>query len=95
MQGCLERKIPNHIEELRIENCQIDTQMTRELLLQFNGNCYLKRFGLVNAGVKDDMMDSLCEFATESSYLEEIDISYNRLSPFSFEKLMNVLATND
>lgn len=69
--------------------------MTRELLCQFNGNCYLKRFGLVNAGVKDDMMDSLCEFATESSYLEEIDISYNQLSPLSFQKLMNVLANND
>jgi hypothetical protein len=60
MKGVLVRKIPNHLEELRLENCQIDPRMTRELLNQFNGNCYLKRFGLVNSHVEDDMMDSLC-----------------------------------
>ena len=69
--------------------------MTRELLNQFNGNCYVKRFGLVNAHVEDDMMDSLCLFTQESPYLEEIDISYNKLKPSSFGKLMNTLATNN
>ena len=94
MKGVLERRIPNHLEELRLENCRIEPKITRELVDLFAGACYIKRIGLVDAKLQDDTMDKFCSFVADSAYLEEIDISYNKLRPASFSKLVHVLANN-
>ena len=48
IQDVFERQIPHHLEELRIENCTIDAQVTRALLESMTGRSYLKKFGLVD-----------------------------------------------
>ena len=41
LAGLLEKKIPNHLEELRIENCKSDTNIIRGLLHLLNQRCMI------------------------------------------------------
>ena len=58
----LERKIPNHLEELRIENCKIEPSIATELVEAIAQKCYLTKLALVNAKFTVEAFDKLCLF---------------------------------
>ena len=94
LTNILTRKIPNQLEELRIENCKIEPSLTTALLEALNEKCYLKKLSLVNANFTVEAFNYLCDFVRESYYLEEIDLSWNHLRPSSFYVLLEILAGN-
>ena len=73
----MERKIPNELEELRIENCTIETTVTARLLEQINNKRYLKKLGLVNANFSVNAMKYLSLFVEHAPYLIDLDLSRN------------------
>lgn len=53
IQPLLVKKIPNHLEELRLENCKISTDITMQLLEVLNQRCYISKLSLVNINMND------------------------------------------
>lgn len=85
LQGVLEKKVPHHLEELRIENCYLDAQTTRELIEILYSKSYIKRVGLVKAKVNHDIMDNyICQLVLKSTHLIELDLTFNQLLPPDF-----------
>ena len=69
IQPILHAKIPNHLEELRIENCKltgIDTQKILEILLE---QSFLKKLAFVDAGFTSEGFNMLIEFATKNIHM--------------------------
>ena len=56
---------------------------------------FLKRISLIDAHINHDIMHKyFCNFIVSSKYLEEINISDNKLMPKSFIRFFEVLASN-
>jgi hypothetical protein len=45
----LHKPIPHHLEELRIENCKIESDVTRELIELLSEKSFVSKLGLVDA----------------------------------------------
>ena len=95
MKVILQRGIPNHLEELRIENCKIDASTTKKLIEYLNIRCYTRKIALVQANLNDESFKSFCEFFVDSSNIKEIDISWNQLKPVSFARFLALLPDNN
>lgn len=54
LRPLLQRKIPNHLEELRIENCKMGEEITRGLLTTLLERCYITKLGLVNVNLNEE-----------------------------------------
>jgi Ran GTPase-activating protein (RanGAP) involved in mRNA processing and transport len=90
----LQKGIPNHLEELRIENCNIPGDVARELISCINQKSYLKCLSLVNVNLNDDAFGGIIEFVKESNLLEEIDISWSNLRSSSIASFLEILKSN-
>ena len=88
------RKIPNHLEELRIENCKIENKITTNLVEVINQKCYLKKLGLVSANITVEAFKNLCIFVETAPYLNDLDLSWNHIRPQDFANLLRILSTN-
>ena len=89
------RKIPNNLEELRIENCKIERTITSELIDKINHRCYLEKLGLVNANISIAAFKGLCVFIEKSPHLRDLDLSWNHIRPSEFAILLEILSTNN
>ena len=75
MLPLLQKVQPNHLEELRVENCKTSEEIMTGLARQLNERCFLKKLGLVNVKINDESFDILCDFVFYSDTLEELDIN--------------------
>jgi len=94
LEPFIDRKIPNNLEELRIEYCKIDPSTTTSLIESLYERRHLRRLSLVNVDFTDESFNCLCWFVLESYHLEQIDLSWNNLRPQNFYGLLQVLANN-
>lgn len=88
-----QRKIPNHLEELRIENCKMSQEVTLNLIESIAEKSYLKKLGLVNVNINEEAFAILTEYITEST-LTELDISWGNVSYISMSYFLEVLSDN-
>ena len=91
-RNLLKRKIPNHLEEMRLENCKIEPATTTRLLEAMLDKCFLKKVALVNCNLTAESLDLLRELLQKSSYIEEIDITWNYLKPINYASFIDELA---
>jgi len=75
------KRVPYHLEELRIEHCQMSPQTTAYLLDELEHKSYLRKLVLVNVGLNEKCMTNLCSFIATNKYIECLDVSWNRLMP--------------
>lgn len=94
IEDLLSKKLPNNLEELRIENCKIEQGVTRKLVKMLHRSS-LRKLSLVNANLLEDSFEDLCLFVDDASYLQEIDVSWNKLRPNSFFRLLDIIANNN
>lgn len=81
LQNIVLKKIPNHLEELRIEQCFTEPNVIRSLLQSITKRCVIKKLGLVDARLNHNIVEKhICELVLRSSFLEELDISQNQLT---------------
>ena len=84
----LHRRFPNHLEELRIENCNISGEVMRELMSDINHKSYLRSLSLVNVNLTDDTFVGVLDLVRDSNLLEEIDISWSNLRSSSISAFL-------
>ena len=94
IEDLLAKKLPNNLEELRIENCRIEQGVTRQLMKMLKRSS-LRKLSLVNANLLEDSFEDLCQFVDDANYLQEIDVSWNKLRPISFYRLLDIIAKNN
>ena len=70
MKKVLSHKIPNHLEELRIEQCLTEPQVIRDLLECVCWESSLRKLGLVEAKINQKMIEEqICDLLENSQYL--------------------------
>ena len=74
MRPLLQATIPNHLEELRVENCKLPMIGASRLLRLIEQRSSLRKLGLVNVAFNDYSALSLCNFVKDSLYLDELRI---------------------
>ena len=57
-------------------------------------NSQLSKLSLVNANQTENSFDKVINFLKESEYLKELDLSWSKLPPTSWKKLLHVIAEN-
>ena len=73
----LEKKVPNHLHELRIENCKVVPEAIEFLVESLAKLSAVSLLGLVNANMTADTFKNLAKYAKNSQYLTELDVSDN------------------
>jgi len=68
------RRIPHHLEELRLENLKILPNISDKLITMLNERCSISKLGLVDVNLNENSFATLCEYIDYSSYLTELDI---------------------
>jgi len=94
MLPILQRKVPHHLEELRIENVKISPDITSQLFDALHERSYLTKLGLVNMNFNAYSFQKFCDFIETSNTLEEFDISWAKVGHLSLEVLLEVLSRN-
>ena len=94
LHGLTARRVPDHLEELRIVNCKILNGTTKLVLENLNQRSYLSKLSLVDASLSEATMTLLCTFVQTNRYIETIDISWNNLRPQDFRPFLELLRDN-
>lgn len=91
------KKIPNHLEELRIENCHPISATSMETIVEaLHAENSLKILGLVRTPMSTETFLQLALCIKNSSFLTEIDISDNQiLDPTVYVKMLKAISKND
>ena len=94
IKDLLERPKPYNLSTLRIINCKIAAQHTRDLIKLIRETNHLKVLGLVNCRIDDNSMSELGMVLQESTRMQELDISWNVLKLQSYLNLIVGLGAN-
>lgn len=92
LRPLLVNPIPDHLEELRIENCKIAPETTRELIDILNEKSFISRLSLVNVGLNDESFGQLCDYLEATPSLEEISIAWAAVSPSYMHRFLQIVA---
>ena len=90
----LERPKPYNLQTLRLINCKIQTQHTRDLIKLIRETNNIRTLGLVNCKITDEAMSELGMVLQESKSMQELDISWNVLKMQSYLNLIIGLGSN-
>jgi len=90
----VEKRSPNHLEELRIEKCKMGSNICGKLIDMLNERSFLKKLALVDVGLDDHCVDNLCGYLCYSFNLEELDISSAAVSPKKMLRFLEVISEN-
>lgn len=90
----IQRKIPFHLEELRIENCKIEKDVTLKLIKILNEKSYIQKLGLVDIGIEEEAFKELCSLVSNNTQIIEIDIRKTQVKPLKFLEFIKIVHTN-
>lgn len=76
-----ERRLPHHLEELKIIDCKINQTLIQQLLDALLKKSQIKKFALVNAMHSELTFDKLVAYVGQSEYLRELDVSWSTVRP--------------
>ena len=80
MRPLLNKRLPNHLEELKLIDCHINSSHVYRLMESIvESKCQLRVLALVNASPSESSFDLVCQFLEESDYLKELDLSWSKL----------------
>lgn len=88
------RPRPNHLQILRLIDCRMPPQVTRELISHIKEHNQLRVLGLVNANISHTSMEDIGIILAESKTIRELDISWNVLKPECYNTLITSLGEN-
>jgi len=83
--------IPDNLSTLKIERCQISKEATYDLVSILSNKNYLRCLSLVSVNFDAESIGVMCELLEKKNYLEELDLSDNRLDPKLFLPLLKSL----
>jgi translation elongation factor EF-Ts len=73
----INKKVPNHLEELRIENCRVNLDAMESLITTISEQGSLRQLALVQAKMTAETFGILGSYLKSAQYMVELDISNN------------------
>ena len=83
---------PSNLATLKIEKCQISKQTTLELVKCLQGKCYIRNLALVGVNFDQESVRELCVYLAKKPYVEDLDLSDNRMDPKLFRLILEALS---
>lgn len=91
----LARPSPKNLFELKLVNCQTAPRIIEQLLQFMTAEKVpLRAFALVRMNLHTHGLQLVAKFLNESSFLEDLDLSWNNLIPSDFKLFLEVLSNN-
>lgn len=89
------KRVPMHLEELKLFSCRISTSVLHDLLTMFRETkCQIKSLALVKTGFNKEAFFELMRYVSESEFLEQLDISWCEVTCNEFREFFNMLGQN-
>ena len=82
---------PNNLTVLKIERCQISREATLGIVRFLRDQSYVRVVSLVRVSFDAESIGVMCQYLTTKPYVEELDLSDNRLEPRVFRPLLVAL----
>ena len=89
-----EKRVPYHLEELRVSACRITPDVTTDLIQAIMEKGSLKQFELAETVLFEDDIEFIGDFMQRSRELEELVLSGNSMVPNQMDMLMQVIRHN-
>ena len=77
MVPIFEKRLPMHLEELKLIDCKINATLIAELMTNLLEKSQLKSLSLVNMYHTPESFDLIIQYVQESEYLQELDLSWS------------------
>lgn len=94
MTKLFRRRVPYHLEELKLIDLKTSIHCSEQLLSAMSQQCYIRNLTLTNVCFSDRSFDTLIRFLTDSKILRELELSWCEVRQSSYSKLMEALADN-
>lgn len=94
LRPIFEKRLPNHLEELKIIDCKIHASMIKQLMTTILERSQLRAFSLVNVHHSPESFDLVIQYLEQSETLKELDLSWNIVKPTSWLKFFNLVSEN-
>mgnify|MGYP003904736935 CR=1 FL=1 len=95
LRPLLLKRLPNHLEELKLIDCHINSSHVCRLLdLLLETNCQLHRLALVHASHNENSIDKIIQFMQTCGHLQELDLSWSKLSLLQWRNFMLAVKDN-
>ena len=95
LRPLLLKRLPNHLEELNLIDCRIHSSLLNRLVDLLNeSGTQMRKLGLVNTNHSEASFAKLLTFVETSEYLQELDVSWSKLSIFQWRKFLNIIKNN-
>ena len=82
---------PNNLTVLKIEKCQISKEATMGIVTFLRDQSYIRVLSMVRVSFDSESIEAMCQYLTRKPYVEDLDISDNRLEPKLFMPLLEAL----
>ena len=83
---------PSNLAVLKIENCRINARTTLGICNMLKERCYVRCLALVRVAFESESITAFCEYLSKKPYVEDLDLSDNRLSPKQFFPILEALS---
>jgi len=90
----LRKKLPLHLDELRLINLNITGKISQELVQELRIKNQLSKLALVHVNLTDEAFDILIEVVSKSRNLKELDISWCERNYEDFIPFFEMLSGN-
>lgn len=84
----LVRIFPHNLHTLKIEKCQINKEATFDLVSALKEINYVQNLSLVDVSFDAESVQIFCEMLKKKNFIEELDLSDNRLEPKLFHPIL-------
>ena len=89
-----EKRLPHHLEELKIIDCKINSTLISQLMISLLEKSQLRSLALVNVHHSPESFELVTRYVEESEYLREIDLSWTIIMPSFWLKFMETISRN-
>lgn len=95
LEPLLRKRVPNHLEELTLIDCHMNSSLVCRLVdLLIDTKSQLTKLRLINANHSENSFLKICQLLEESENLQELDLSWSKLSLMQWRRFMNVIKDN-
>lgn len=94
LKPIFEKRLPNHLEELKIIDCKLHSSLITQLMTEMLERSQLRALSLVNVHHSPESFDLVIQYLQESQNIKELDLSWNIVKPTSWLKFLDVMSEN-
>lgn len=90
----LEKRLPHHMEELKIIDCRINSTLISQLINCLLSRSQLRALSLVNVHHSPESFELVTRFMTENEFIKEIDLSWSIVKPSLWSDFIDAVGKN-